>query len=262
MLINEVYITVFTTSREDYTDLWRQAHNSEYVASFKGELWSWEGGAKLYLIKVELLVNTRLPQVLVERYFRIKLKADSYSSSMHNNSGTSKKETLPESFYTHKAKVISLKPKKSLLSTDITKVKRLSLRKVTLPTIERRVEPITPILVERPPSDEEIAYSKLIAINPLIEELVERLDLVSIKTGERIKKIDLKEDSKHKLIALAQRIIKGEDSYIKEDIITRIKEATNVNQERAERGFNLLLKAGAIEPTLGNSYYLTGSTPF
>ena len=81
----------------------------------------------------------------------------------------------------------------SLLSTDITKVKRLSLREAKLPTPELRVEPITPILVERPPSDEEIAYSKLVAINPLIEELVDSLDLVSIKTGERINKVELRE---------------------------------------------------------------------
>jgi hypothetical protein len=72
----------------------------------------------------------------------------------------------------------------SLLYTDITKVKRLSLRELKLPTTERRVEPITPILVDRPPTDEEIAYSKLVAINPLLEDLVELLDLVSIKTGE------------------------------------------------------------------------------
>ena len=162
----------------------------------------------------------------------------------------------------------------SLLSTDITKVKRLSLREVKLPAPEIRVEPITPILVERPPSDEEIAYSKLVAINPIIEELVERLDLVSIKTGERIKKVELREDikpqpeikaqeiDKPKLIALAQRVIEGENSYSREEIIERIKEATNVNQERADRGFNLILQAGAIEPTLGDRYYLTGSTPF
>ncbi len=162
----------------------------------------------------------------------------------------------------------------SLLSTDITKVKRLSLREVKLPAPELRVEPITPILVERPPSDEEIAYSKLVAINPIIEELVERLDLVSIKTGERIKKVELREDikpqpeikaqeiDKPKLIALAQRVIERENSYSREEIIERIKEATNVNQERAERGFNLILQAGAIEPTLGDRYYLTSSTPF
>jgi hypothetical protein len=164
----------------------------------------------------------------------------------------------------------------SLLSTDITKVKRLFLREVKLPAPELRVEPITPILVERPPSDEEIAYSKLVAINPLIEELVDSLDLVSIKTGERIKKVELREDikphpepeikaqeiDKPKLIALAQRVIEGENSYSKEDIVARIKEATNVNQERAEIGFNLILQAGAIEPTPGDRYYLTGSTPF
>ena len=164
----------------------------------------------------------------------------------------------------------------SLLSTDIAKVKKLSLREVKLPTTERKVEPITPILVERPPTDEEIAYSRLVAINPLLEELVERLDLVSITTGERIRKVELTEDikphpepkvkaqeiDKPKLIALAQRVIEGENSYSREEIIERIKEATNVSQERAERGFNLILQAGAIEPTLGDRYYLTGSSPF
>lgn len=165
----------------------------------------------------------------------------------------------------------------SLLSTDIAKVKRLSLREVKLPAPEVRVEPITPILVEKPPTDEEIAYSKLVAINPLIEELVERLDLVSIKTGERIKKVELREKykphpepeikaqeiDKPKLIALAQRVIEGENSYSREEIIERIKEATNANQERAERGFTLLLQAGAIEQTINPElYYLTGSTPF
>ena len=158
----------------------------------------------------------------------------------------------------------------SLLNVDIAKVKRLSLREVKLPTTERRVEPITP------PTDEEIAYSRLVAINPLLEELVERLDLVSIKTGERIRKVELREDikphpepeikakeiDKPKLIALAQRVIEGENSYSREEIIERIKEVTNVSQERAERGFNLILQAGAIEPTLGDRYYLTGSTPF
>lgn len=81
----------------------------------------------------------------------------------------------------------------SLLSTDITKVKRLSLREVKFPAPELSVDSIQ---VERPPSDIEIAYSKLLAINPLLGDLVERLDLVSIKTGERIKKVELREDIK------------------------------------------------------------------
>ena len=165
----------------------------------------------------------------------------------------------------------------SLLSTDITKVKRLSLKEVKLPAPELRdIEPTPPIKVERPPTDEEIAYSKLVARNPLLEELVERLNLVSITTGERIRKVELREDikphpepeikakeiDKPKLIALAQRVIEGENSCSREEIIERIKEATNVSQERAERGFNLILQAGAIEPILRDRYYLAGSTPF
>jgi hypothetical protein len=157
----------------------------------------------------------------------------------------------------------------SLLSTDITKVKRLSLKEVKLPAPELRVEPITPIQVERPPSFEEIAYSRIVRSYPLVEDLVGRLELVSIKTGERIKIVELIEEEPtqetkdvDRLIALAERIIKGEDSYRKEGIVARIKEATNVSQERAEVGFNLMLQAGAIEPTPGDRYYLTGSTPF
>lgn len=100
----------------------------------------------------------------------------------------------------------------SLLTTDITKVKRLSLREVKLPTPEPEVK--------------------------------------------------FQEMDKPKRIALAQRVIEGENSYTKEEVIERIKEATNVNQERAERGFKLILQAGAIEPTPGDRYYLTGSTPF
>lgn len=162
----------------------------------------------------------------------------------------------------------------SLLSIDITKLKRLPLKEVPPPAPELRVAPA--ILVERPPTDEEIAYSKLVAINPLIEELVERLPLVSEKTGERIRKVELREEEvlpseskvkaqeidKPKLIALAQKLIEGDNSYTRPEIIDRIKKVTQVSQERAERGFNLLLEAGAIEPTLGDRYYLTGSTPF
>jgi hypothetical protein len=79
----------------------------------------------------------------------------------------------------------------SLLSIDIFKVKRLSLKEIKLPAPEIKVETITPLLVERPPTEEDITYSKLVAINPLLEELVKSLDLVSIKTGERINKVSL-----------------------------------------------------------------------
>jgi hypothetical protein len=159
----------------------------------------------------------------------------------------------------------------SLLSIDITKVKRLSLKEVTLPAPERRVEPITPILVERPPTEEEIAYSKLVAINPLLETWVERLDLISTTTGERIRKVEIREEISHpapeidqpKILALAQRVIEGENSYPKEDIVARLKEATNVTYQTAEVGFNLMLQAGALEHIEKlELYYLTGSTPF
>lgn len=180
----------------------------------------------------------------------------------------------------------------SLLSTDIAKVKRLSLREVKLPTTERRVEPITPIMVERPPTDEEIAYSRLVAINPYLEELVESLDLVSTITGERIKKVELPEANRaplkplktpaeaeakreekkpgsprkgQKIEDIAKRVLEPQSNKTKEEVIAKLMEETNVKEDRAEEGLTLMLKSGAVERITVNGidrYYLSGSTPF
>lgn len=162
----------------------------------------------------------------------------------------------------------------SLLSTDITKVKRLSLREVKLPTTERKVEPITPILVEKPPTDEEIAYSKLVAINPQrIEELVESLDLVSIDTGERVKKVELTESkvetiktiSNLKIEDLIKDIIGLQSHRTKAELITKLMEDITITEDRAETEIALALKNGAIKVMTVNNidrYYLSGSTPF
>jgi hypothetical protein len=148
----------------------------------------------------------------------------------------------------------------SLLSTDITKVNRLSLREVKLPAPERRVE--------RPPTEEEIAYSRLVAISPLIEELVECLDLVGNNSREVIRKVrtptDYKalnpqETVKDEVIGLMKEIIDLDTTYPKEYIISKIEETAIVDKTRAERGFNLILQAGAIEITQEGSYVLTGS---
>ena len=174
----------------------------------------------------------------------------------------------------------------SLLNVDITKKRRLSLKEVKLPEQEPRVETTTPTQVDRPPTAEEITFTKFTAINPAIDRLVEKLDLVSTVTGERIKKIDLskviikpqepaktaigekvqeepKEPKKSQQIgAIASRIIALESSLDKEALIAGIMDETNVNRDRAEAGFNLMLSSGVVTETNVGTYYLTGSTPF
>jgi hypothetical protein len=142
-----------------------------------------------------------------------------------------------------------------LLTTDIRKERRLSIKDVKLPAPE-----IKPIKVEAPSTAEERMYSKIVEKYPLFLEAVELLDLVSPVTGTRVKIVDTK-PSRETLIALAKRLIKGEAIHSKEEIIEAIKTGSKVSQERAEKGFSLMLEAGAFEP-IGDSYYLTGSTPF
>jgi hypothetical protein len=136
-----------------------------------------------------------------------------------------------------------------LLSIDITKSKRLSFKEVRLSPPEDPPELIQTISIAEPPKAEDIAYTRLIAINPLIEDLVEGLDLVSCKTGARIKKLDLKELE--------------EKSYSKETLINWIIKEANVNRLRAEKGFIYMLEERMIEETIDpDLFYLTGSTPF
>jgi hypothetical protein len=155
----------------------------------------------------------------------------------------------------------------SLHSTNISKVKRLSLKEVRLPA---PLPPPEPLIKDLPPTPEEIAYSKLLAKCPQIEELVNRLDLVSSVTGQRIKIIDLSKvtppeeprDIK-KLFALAEGLLQPQNNYSQDEVVDAIKHNTKVTKERAEIGFNLILRAGAILKTItGERYYLSNSSPF
>jgi hypothetical protein len=142
-----------------------------------------------------------------------------------------------------------------LLTTDIRKERRLSLKDVKPPAPDRK-----PINVEAPSTAEERMYSKIVEKCPLFLEAVELLDLVSPVTGMRVRIVDIK-PPKEALITLANKLIKGEDTHSKEDIIEAIQKGSRISKERAERGFNLMLEAGAFQ-TIGDNYYLTGSTPF
>lgn len=152
----------------------------------------------------------------------------------------------------------------SQTSTAIPKVKKLSLGERRLPAPEVR-EPIAP---GKPPTEEDRVYSRLVSKYPLLESLIESLDLVSTKTGDRLRRVDLSQPEpprpvdRSRLIALASTLLEPENSYSQEEVISRLREATQVSQERAERGFKLMLQVGAIEPTVGERYYLPGSTPF
>ena len=113
----------------------------------------------------------------------------------------------------------------SLLSIDITKGKRLSFKELELPAQEPRREAYTPIQVERHPTDEEIAYSNLLARSPIVEFLVEALELVSLTTGKPLVKVKLPE-----------RRVEGYNEEGKDEIIDLMKiiKPSNVIKENME----------------------------
>lgn len=149
---------------------------------------------------------------------------------------------------------------------DISKLKILSSLDVKLPAPEVKIEPMDG---QYSPTDEETVYSKIIAINPLIEDLIKELDIVSSRTGEQIEKVKsmyqlrLVETVSHpQLLTLAQRIISKEDTYTKQEVVIRLRDEAKVSHERAKTGFCLMIKAGIIQPTKGGRYCLTKHDPF
>jgi hypothetical protein len=121
----------------------------------------------------------------------------------------------------------------SLLSADITKAKRLSL------SPPKAVKPASqvgsPLVTPAPAS---------VNLEPLAEAPSQDIDIP-------------------KLMALAQRTLRGNNGYTREEVVDLIKQTTKVNQQRAERGFTLMLQAQTIEQAPNPEiYYLAGSTPF
>ena len=147
----------------------------------------------------------------------------------------------------------------SLSSTDITKVKRLSLREVKLPAPKE-----TPVELNTAPlghSKEEAVYKTMVGKYPLLEALVASFNLVLIKPGEEAEVKPQPVDSS-RLRTIAEKTLSGNTSYRKEEIIDKLQREAEVSRERAERGFNLMVEAGIIETIDQEIYYLGGSAPF
>lgn len=147
-----------------------------------------------------------------------------------------------------------------LLSINISKEKKLSIKdvKLTAPTIK-----------VNGPSSEEVAYNKLIELNPHVKKMAVRLDLVSSVNEKQIEVTPQKtppvskQVDKDKLIALAIKILEPERTYRKSQIIDILQTQTRASLERAEMGFTLMFQVKAIEQTADvNLFYLANSTPF
>jgi hypothetical protein len=66
-----------------------------------------------------------------------------------------------------------------------------------------------------------------------------------------------------KLFGIAAKVLLPEGHQSRQSIISAISTQTNVTRERAEKGFEMMVRKGAILPTLDpDLFYLHGSTPF
>jgi hypothetical protein len=156
----------------------------------------------------------------------------------------------------------------SLLTTDITKVKRLSLREVRLPG-ERPVTPVeTPHpgeaykehrppaipIPEKPFTEAEKVYSALLRAYPLLSELEDVLGLVNPETGNPYRKTAPPSPTE---------IAEPETAYTREEIKDRIANLRGLSGAEAVLELDSLVMSGEIERTIGPElYHLATSTPY
>jgi hypothetical protein len=149
-----------------------------------------------------------------------------------------------------------------LSSVNIAQAKKLSIKGVRL----QPAAPSEPNLLAPPqvkPTLEELVYSNLVSTTPGLKELVDRLDLVSELTGQRIAQISHSEEiNSQAFIELANRLLQPQTSYSEEEVKQRISQDTRAKGTRLDEAFYYLLRANAIEQTPAGKFYLSNSTPF
>lgn len=139
---------------------------------------------------------------------------------------------------------------------ELKKRKPIVLNPQRIRPPQMRIKP--PVMEEEPPTLEELNFNELLQINPLLNELVNRFDLVSTTTGEPIKVFDQeppKNPNKELLNNLAKGILQEGTQYAYNDLINLISSNTRVNKTRAENGLKLMVEAGVIEER-NNNYCL------
>lgn len=82
----EICIKIPTTDYSLYSSLVTEAQNSKEVYKIGLREWRYEGGDAVYWIDLYFLVNSKLPYILLERFFRIKLRVDSYPTKLRKHS--------------------------------------------------------------------------------------------------------------------------------------------------------------------------------
>lgn len=149
----------------------------------------------------------------------------------------------------------------SLLSVNLRERRRLFLKDTAL-----RREPIpapeapaifTPI-PEKPYTEAERNWSKLLSAYPILRELEEALGLSNPETGETYRRVISEEEP-----ITAPAIAEPETAYTLSEITTRIGKRYRLSKAEALRELERMTEAGEIQQTINPTlYHLGSSTPF
>jgi hypothetical protein len=152
------------------------------------------------------------------------------------------------------------------------------------PKQEAAPELLPPKQVMPLPTSEDIAFSKMVAKQPILERFAAALDLVSLKTGKPFQIVPIEEAPEQpeppaepvqasvveepteevisKLDAIAGRVLKPQQGYRAEEVQQLMQATLKLSSERAKAGVQKMIAFGTIESTWNNLYFLRDSTPF
>jgi hypothetical protein len=114
-------------------------------------------------------------------------------------------------------------------------------KKVTLSTKKKVI--VAPIVQEKPYTEEEIIYNNYLKKYPKLGNFVKEIGLVFVSTLEPPREI---EDKNIAFYKITTELFSPDRTYTPEEIVGKLERVKKIAKERAERGFQMMRKNGAI----------------
>lgn len=103
---------------------------------------------------------------------------------------------------------------------------------------------------------DEQKYQTIVQTCPEVLTLIEELDLIDPSTGRRFGVSEQEERMRQRLVSVAQRVLSQGRIYTSGQVVSLLGSKLNISQERAVRGFEMMMSSGVLTSSTGSGFRL------
>lgn len=103
---------------------------------------------------------------------------------------------------------------------------------------------------------DEQKYQTIVQTCPEVLNLIEELDLIDPSTGRRFGVSEQEERTRQRLVSVARRVLSQGRIYTSGQVVSLLGSKLNISQERAVRGFEMMMSSGVLTSSTGSGFRL------